>query len=89
MPAVHLIIKGKVQGVFFRASAKDKADDLGIKGWVKNTPEGDVEIMANGNQMAVDEFIQWCRTGPSKAKVTSVDTRIVEEEDFTGFRITR
>ena len=89
MPAVHLIIKGRVQGVFFRASAKDKADDLGISGWVKNTPEGDVEVLANGDQMAIDLFIEWCRKGPSKARVIDVIVTEASEEDFNGFRITR
>ncbi|MGZ5189393.1 MAG: acylphosphatase [Flavisolibacter sp.] len=89
MPAVHLIIKGKVQGVFFRASTKDKADSLGIKGWVKNTPDGDVEVKANGDPLALEEFIEWCKIGPSKATVTGVEKMIVEEEIFSGFRIAR
>lgn len=89
MPAVHLIITGKVQGVFFRASAKEKAESLGIKGWVKNTPQGDVEIIAGGDQMSIDTFIDWCRQGPSKARVVDVVVNEVEEGQFDGFRITR
>jgi len=89
MPAVHLIITGKVQGVFFRASAKEKADALGIKGWVKNTPHGDVEIMANGEQLAIEKFIDWCRKGPSKSRVVDVVVDEVDEGEFEGFRITR
>ena len=89
MPAVHLIIKGKVQGVFFRASTKNKADSLGIKGWVRNTPEGNVEVKANGDPLVLEEFVEWCKTGPSQARVTGVERVVVEEEKFSDFRITR
>lgn len=50
MPTFHLLIKGKVQGIFYRASAKETADKTGITGWVKNTPEGDVEAVATGTE---------------------------------------
>jgi acylphosphatase len=89
MPAVHLIIKGKVQGVFFRASAKDQAEKLKINGWVKNTPEGDVEITASGDDEALEKFINWCRRGPSNAKVTSVSLNEIDADDLRGFRIVR
>ena len=89
MPAIHLIIKGKVQGVFFRATAKDVADELNIKGWVKNTREGNVEITANGNKEGLDQFIQWCKKGPPKAVVTDVIITAVDQEDFSGFKIRR
>ena len=62
MPTVHLLIKGKVQGVFYRASAKNIAKENGITGWIKNTKEGDVEAMISGSQEQVDMFIKWCRT---------------------------
>jgi len=58
---VHLTISGKVQGVFFRASARDMALTLEIRGWVKNTSEGNVEILANGNDISIMQFIAWCR----------------------------
>ena len=89
MPAVHLIIKGKVQGVFFRASTKNKADSLGIKGWVRNTPEGDVEVKAIGDPLSIEEFVEWCRKGASHARVIGVERLEVEEEKFSDFRITR
>ena len=69
MPTIQLIIKGKVQGVFYRASAKEKAEDLGLTGWVKNTPEGYVEIMATGEMDVLERFITWCKKGPSRAFV--------------------
>ena len=61
MPAYHLIIKGKVQGVFFRASAKETAELLGVTGWVKNTKEGNVEAFINGDENKLQEFIAWCK----------------------------
>ena len=56
MPTVHLLIKGKVQGVFYRASAKEKAGGLKLTGWVKNTPAGDVEAVASSTEENVKEF---------------------------------
>ena len=59
MTTVHLLIKGKVQGVFFRATAKEVADKLGVKGWIKNTWDDDVEAMATGSEEAIQKFIEW------------------------------
>lgn len=89
MPGIHLIIKGKVQGVFYRATAKDIADKLGIKGWVKNNPEGHVEILATGTEMQFEKFIQWCKQGPPKAVVTDVVVKPIEEQLFDSFKIMR
>lgn len=82
MRTVQLRIKGKVQGVFYRATAKDVAEETGIKGWVKNTPEGDVEIVASGEDGQLEKFIAWCREGPPRARVTDV---IVTEKDSIRF----
>ncbi|PWT75434.1 MAG: acylphosphatase [Bacteroidetes bacterium] len=84
---VHLTISGKVQGVFFRASAKEKADALGINGWVKNTREGNVEILAGGNEDKMKQFIQWCHQGPRGAFVQKVTVKEVEEWDSDGFSV--
>jgi acylphosphatase len=89
MPTVHLIISGKVQGVFYRATAKEIADQLGVRGWVKNAREGHVEIMANGNAAAIQRFIAWCRQGPPKAIVDDVSIAEQEEMQFTGFAVLR
>jgi len=89
MKTIRLTVKGKVQGVFYRATAKDVADLLGIKGWVKNLPDRNVEIRATGSEELLQKFIDWCKQGPPKAKVDEV---IVEElglEEFNGFRIIR
>lgn len=87
METVHLIIKGKVQGVFYRASAKDKALELGIRGWVKNIPDGHVEILANGNKQDLEKFIEWCSKGPSKAIVDDVIVSESNEKYEQNFRI--
>jgi acylphosphatase len=89
MQTIRLIIKGKVQGVYYRANAKNVADLLGIKGWVKNLPVNNVEIMATAADDVLQKFIGWCKQGPPRAVVEEV---IVEEttlEDFSGFRIIR
>ena len=69
MQTVHLVIKGKVQGVFFRATAKEVANEMGIKGWVKNMPGGHVEVLASGDKEQLEKFIEWCRSGPKRAAV--------------------
>jgi acylphosphatase len=89
MPTRHLLIKGKVQGVFYRATAKEVAERIGITGWVKNTPEGHVEATVSGTENQVQEFIAWCRQGPQKAVVTGVDVQDVPDEFFTGFSVKR
>lgn len=89
MPTVHLIIKGKVQGVFFRATAKDVAEKIGVKGWVKNSEEGNVEARINGSEKQVQKFIDWCRVGPKRAIVSAVEIINTEEESFDTFKIIR
>lgn len=68
----RIVISGRVQGVFFRASAYDQALYYGIKGWVRNRPDGKVEILAEGEAKNLDAFIQWCYQGPPAARVTDV-----------------
>ena len=89
METVHLIISGKVQGVFYRASAQKKAVELNIKGWIKNTRKGDVEAMVTGEGTNVDRFVEWCRSGPDRAIVSGVAIHKVELRDFESFRVER
>ncbi len=89
MPTVHLIVKGKVQGVFYRATAKKIADEIGITGWVKNTPDDCVEIVASGSQQELQQFIEWCKKGPARAKVSEVKVAEMGEETFDEFKIKR
>ena len=62
--SAHLIISGKVQGVWFRASTKQKAEQLGIAGWVKNTDNGRVEALIEGDEKQIQDMIKWCHQGP-------------------------
>jgi acylphosphatase len=87
MPTVNLIIKGKVQGVYYRYAAKEEADKLGITGWVQYISEGRVEIMATGTQQHLDQFIEWCNKGPEKAYVTDVIVTRLSEESFDAFSV--
>jgi acylphosphatase len=86
---VHLLIKGKVQGVYYRASAKDVADQLKLSGWIRNTNEGDVEAIVAGDEDLVKEFIEWCKKGPRRAEVTKVIVTAKEDQPFFGFTIVR
>jgi len=77
-------IGGKVQGVFFRASAREKAEELDVKGFVRNEPNGNVYIEAEADENTLQQFIEWCRQGPPRARVEKVD---VKEGPLTGFEI--
>jgi acylphosphatase len=87
---VHVVISGRVQGVWYRASTKQKADELGLTGWVKNTRDGNVEAVFEGQVSVIDEMIAWCRKGPPLAHVTNVN--VIEKHqgnhysDFTVLR---
>ena len=85
--AAHIIVHGRVQGVWFRAGTKEKADELGLLGWVKNRPEGTVEIHAQGEKTQLENFIAWCRKGTPAAKVTSLDIDGVVAQEFKSFDI--
>lgn len=66
---VHVFVQGRVQGVYFRQSAKMEAERLGLRGWVKNLPDGRVEGVAEGFRESVDRWVEWCRKGPDNALV--------------------
>jgi len=84
----HYIIHGRVQGVFFRDSARRKAHELGVRGWVRNRPDGTVEMMAVGDEVALDALEQWLHDGgPPAARVEKLEHEEVPEEDFDDFRV--
>ncbi len=87
MPTKHIIVKGKVQGVFFRVNTRKVAEENGLKGWVRNTENGDVEIMASGSEEQLEKLVKWCRRGPEKARVDEVEVHAVAESDFKKFSI--
>ena len=83
MRRVHLVASGDVQGVFFRASARDRAADLRLTGWVRNTADGAVEVEVQGAPRDVATFIDFCRDGPGRSRVANLDvhdSEIVEDE---------
>jgi acylphosphatase len=69
----HVVVHGFVQGVWFRQSTKDEAMRLGVSGWVRNLPNGDVEAVFEGEKKKVEEIVAWCHRGPAGAQVTSVN----------------
>lgn len=81
-------IDGRVQGVFFRASTMDQAMRLGLKGWVRNCPDGSVEVVAEGQKKSIDDLVAWCRHGPPGARVGNVALQWEDwKNEFQNFRI--
>lgn len=85
----EILVKGKVQGVYFRATAKSVADKMGIRGAVKNTPDGHVWIAAEGPEDVMEEFIDWCRYGPSGANVSHLEITEGPLQHYPDFDILR
>ena len=79
MLKIHFKVEGRVQGVYYRQSAIDVARRLGLRGWVRNRRDGSVEILATGDEKALNEFLDWCRIGPEAAQVTALE--IMDEDD--------
>jgi acylphosphatase len=84
---LSIIVSGKVQGVFFRQTTKEKADEAGIRGEVRNTDDEKVAILATGTPEQLAELVDWCREGPPNAKVTKVDVTELPLQVFFGFKI--
>lgn len=86
---LHLVIRGRVQGVYFRASAQREARRLGLCGWVRNRADGCVEIVAEGEEIQIRELYGWAQKGPGAARVERVDVRWRSYTgEFPDFRIT-
>ncbi len=85
---LHCYVRGRVQGVFFRASTQREARRLGLTGWVRNQPDGSVEFLAEGEEQELRQLFGWAQRGPSAARVERVDTRWRSYTgEFTEFRI--
>lgn len=82
-------VTGRVQGVFFRASTKEKADQLGVKGLVRNEPDGSVFIEAEAPVETLREFLNWCRQGPPRAVVNRCETMEGAVKGYSSFTIER
>ena len=85
---VHLFISGTVQGVFFRAHTRNRAQSLKLTGWVKNMDDGRVEVVVEGIRSKINEFISWCHKGPAAASVLGVDVIWQQATgEFTDFQV--
>jgi acylphosphatase len=73
MNRVYLRIRGRVQGVYFRQSTRERAIELGLTGWVRNRRDGSVELVAEGDGNSLQALVNWCKIGPSMAEVTEVE----------------
>ncbi|HEC87791.1 MAG TPA: acylphosphatase [Thermoplasmata archaeon] len=87
MKRVHVKIYGRVQGVWFRANTKEKAEEVGVGGWVRNMPDGSVEAVFEGKDEKVEKMIEWCRHGPPLARVDRVEVRYEDLKGEKNFRI--
>jgi acylphosphatase len=85
--ARHVTVTGRVQGVFFRAWTRDQADELGVTGWVRNCPDGRVDMHIEGEESAVDQMIERLHHGPSSARVEDVHIWNVDTFDFDDFEV--
>ncbi|MCK4591864.1 acylphosphatase [Candidatus Parcubacteria bacterium] len=85
---IHLLISGSVQGVLYRVNSKSKAEELDLTGYVRNMSDSKVEILAEGEENNLKEFIKWCYNGPDNAVVSEVKVKWSEyEEKFDKFEI--
>jgi len=85
MPGARFLVSGRVQGVFFRASANARALEFGLTGFAKNLPDGRVEVVATGEVAALDRLHAWLKHGPPAAQVAAVEREAVPEQGHVGF----
>jgi acylphosphatase len=85
--ARRVVVRGRVQGVFFRDSARRAADSRGVAGWARNRDDGTVEAWFEGPEDAVASMVEWSRSGPSRAEVEGVDVTEAEPEGLSGFDV--
>ena len=89
MKCIAIQVYGKVQGVWYRASTKKKADELGLKGIVQNETDGSVFIKVTGENSLLQALIEWCKEGPQFAKVSSVEVHDIDLKSFADFQVIR
>jgi acylphosphatase len=83
----HVFVSGRVQGVAFRDSTRQQAEELGLHGWVRNTQDGRVEAVFEGEPETVRQMIEWCESGPSSADVDDVSVEQETPEGLSGFEV--
>ncbi len=87
MKTIHCFIAGRVQGVCFRMATREQASHLGVTGWVRNLPDGRVEVLASGTESQVNRLKDWLRKGPELARVLDLEASEVPHEAMSGFTI--
>lgn len=87
MRARRLVVHGRVQGVFFRASTRERAREQGVAGWVQNDPDGTVTIHLEGEPDAVERVARWAHDGPRAARVEHVEATVVDPEGHDSFSV--
>ena len=87
MKTLKIILSGTVQGVFFRKFVKENADNLNVRGFVRNLDDGRLEIIAEGRDDRVDELLNRCDSGPNHALVKNVEFNEIKNQGFDGFKI--
>jgi acylphosphatase len=87
MRRVRVRAQGRVQGVFFRAETRSRAESLGLAGWVRNAPDGTVEAVLEGDPERVNSMVEWFRHGPSGARVDELDVATEEPAGEAGFQV--
>ena len=88
MQRVHILVKGAVQGVFFRSNTKREAESLDLTGYARNIGDGTVEIIAEGPKEKLDELVEYCKKGPEAAVVEKIDVKFDKAtNEFEGFEI--
>ena len=85
MASARFLVSGLVQGVFFRASTRARAQELGLHGYAMNLADGRVEVVASGSDDALEQLAAWLRHGPPSARVDGVEREVIAEQPHTGF----
>lgn len=89
MKHLNITVTGKVQGVFYRATTKAVADQLGVKGLVRNQADGSVYIEAEGDDFSLESFLEWCHEGPQRAAVEKVESTEGEVKNYRNFEVVK
>ena len=85
----HVFVTGRVQGVYYRATTRERAREEGVDGWVENLDDGRVEAVFEGDREAVEAMVEWCHTGSPRARVDDVDVEYGDPSGIEGFEIRR
>lgn len=83
----HVFVSGRVQGVSFRDATRSQAEQLGLSGWVRNTQDGQVEAVFEGDADTVQQMVEWCRSGPSSADVADLSVDNEQPENLSSFEV--